>query len=237
RAVNIVVRVIGHRGLGKGPLENTVEGVRKAIDLGVDGIEIDVLGSRDGAVVVFHDFMVDEKTNGKGAVSGLTLEELQRLDLGNGLKIPTLKELIELVQSIAELCVMIEIKSENIEELVLDEIYDGKIVEQVIISSYHYSVLEKIRDLDKIIPTGLIFKQPLVDPFRLARSLGCSILAPQFQLISPNFVKKSRQVGLDIYPWAVNEKEDVEKMIAMGLEVLITDEVQRVQQLLNSLPK
>lgn len=230
-----MVKIIAHRGFGKGPIENTLYAVREALRLGVNGIEIDVQGSSDGEIVVFHDFVVDAKTNGTGAVVELALEELQKLKLSGGLQIPTLRELIELVKGKSDVLVMIEIKPENIEEAVINVIQEANIDNQVVISSYQPSVLRKIQELDAKAQTALIFKSPLADSVQLAGSLGCSMIAPQSQLISQELVKKSRKVGLAVYPWAVNEIEDLQRMMDAGIETIITDEVRKMQQFLHSL--
>jgi glycerophosphoryl diester phosphodiesterase len=234
--VSAMVKLIAHRGSGTGPFENTLFAVRESLGLGVDGIEVDVHASSDGEIVVFHDFIVDEKTHGSGAVVELTLEELKTLELHRGLKIPTLRELIVLVKERPDMLVMIEIKPENIEEAVLNLIHEARIEKQVVISSYQPSVLRRVQKLNPNIRTALIFKTPLTNSIQLAKGLGCSIIAPRFQLVSQELVEMSRQTGLTIYPWAVNSEEELQRMMDFGLEVVITDEVQKMQQFLNALP-
>ncbi|MFX1565238.1 MAG: glycerophosphodiester phosphodiesterase [Promethearchaeota archaeon] len=230
-----MVKIIAHRGLGKGPFENTIYAIREALGLGVDGIEIDVHRSRDGAIVVFHDFIVDEKTNGTGAVENLSLEELQKLELNGQLKIPTLQEVVEVVKAYPEVLVMVEIKPENIEDSVLNVLCEGNIENQIIISSYHTSVLRRIHEEDEKVQTALIFKKPMADALQIASSIGCSSIAPKIHLISQELVCESRQVGLTVCPWAVNTIEDLRRVIDLGLEVIITDEAKNMQQFLHSL--
>ncbi len=232
-SVITLVKIIAHRGYGKGPFENTLEAVRKAIWLGVDGIEIDVHGSSDGEIVVFHDSVVEEKTNGRGAVAELTLEELQELTLTSGYKIPTLKELLTLVATSAELMINIEIKPKNIEGYVLDVIQESALKNSVVISSYKHSVLQEVRARDANIPTLLIFKRPLDAAIKISKQLGCSGLAPRFQLISHAFVKKCHQVGLLVYPWAVNEIEDMQKTLTWNVDGIITDFPEKLWKLVN----
>jgi glycerophosphoryl diester phosphodiesterase len=232
-----VVKVIAHRGFGKGSIENTVDAVRKAIGLGVDGIEVDVQKSKDGKIVVFHDFVVDKRTDGIGAVADLTLKELQALNLVEGHKIPTLEELFEIVSDAPELMVNIEVKPEHIEEAVLGLIHDKGVINQVVILSYHFSVVRRIRELDKNLLTGLIYKHPLDDAVSLAKDLGCSMLVPNFQLISHSFVLKCRQSGVLVFPWPVNTTNDMKRMIAWGVDGIITDKPQQLWKLVNAATK
>jgi glycerophosphoryl diester phosphodiesterase len=89
-------KVIAHRGAAGLHPENTMAAFAAALETGADGLECDVQVSADGRPVVIHDSTVDRTTNGSGAVSGLTLEELRRLDAGGGEKIPTMAELLEM---------------------------------------------------------------------------------------------------------------------------------------------
>ena len=98
----------GHRGAAALEPENTLLSMQKAIDLGVDQIELDVHLTRDQHLVVIHDTTVDRTTDGQGAVADFTLEEIKRLDAGKGERIPTLQEVIDLVRG--KVVLQIELK-------------------------------------------------------------------------------------------------------------------------------
>ncbi|MEM2913929.1 MAG: glycerophosphodiester phosphodiesterase family protein, partial [Candidatus Bathyarchaeia archaeon] len=83
---------VGHRGARAYEPENTLRSFKKAIDLGVDAVELDVRRTKDNELVVIHDAEVDKTTNGKGLVNMLTLREIKQLDTKKGEKIPTLEE-------------------------------------------------------------------------------------------------------------------------------------------------
>ena len=87
--------LISHRGASHYEPENTLRSFRKALEMGSSAIEFDVRKSCDGRLVVIHDSKVDRTTDGKGAVSGKTLDELKSLDAGCGERIPTLEEVFE----------------------------------------------------------------------------------------------------------------------------------------------
>ena len=92
------IYVAAHRGWRNKYPENTIEAFKAALTLDVDQLETDVRATKDGELVLIHDATVDRTTNGKGRVCDLTLAELRELDAGNGNKIPTLIELMELVK-------------------------------------------------------------------------------------------------------------------------------------------
>ncbi|MBH0180135.1 MAG: hypothetical protein HP490_00260 [Nitrospira sp.] len=81
---------IGHRGAAGHAPENTLAAIEKGIDLRVDFVEIDLRRTADGALVVLHDSSVNRTTNGRGRIDRLSLNEVRKLDAGNGERIPTL---------------------------------------------------------------------------------------------------------------------------------------------------
>jgi len=90
---------IGHRGaMGYQP-ENTLISFEKAIQLGVDMIEMDVEKCKTGELIIIHDQKVDRTTNGEGYVADFSFEEIKKLDAGNGEKIPTVQEVLNLVKN------------------------------------------------------------------------------------------------------------------------------------------
>ena len=121
------IYVAAHRGVSETYPENTMEAFRAAVDVGVDQIETDVRITKDGELVLIHDATVDRTTNGVGKVCDLTLAELKSLDAGikkgeqfKGAKIPTLRELLELVKDHPTMTLDIELKeypSEDREEI------------------------------------------------------------------------------------------------------------------------
>lgn len=104
------IYVAAHRGWRSHYPENTMEAFRAALDLGVDQLETDVRITKDGELVLIHDATVDRTTNGTGKVCEMTLAQLRELDAGNGTKIPTLKEFMELVKDHPTITLDLELK-------------------------------------------------------------------------------------------------------------------------------
>src|SRR6266511_3945699 len=106
--------VVGHRGAAGLEPENTLRAFRRGIELGVDYVECDVHLTRDGHLAVIHDETVDRTTDGHGPVAGFSLEELRRLDAGQGERIPTLEEVLATTRGHVRL--LIELKGARTEE-------------------------------------------------------------------------------------------------------------------------
>src|SRR5271154_1852254 len=102
---------IGHRGACGHAPENTLSSMKKALSFGVHGFEFDIQMSKDGEPVVIHDDTVDRTTNGSGLVSGYTLRELQMLAIQGGERIPSLRNVLDVVDKRCRL--FIELKAEN----------------------------------------------------------------------------------------------------------------------------
>ncbi len=116
------MKIIGHRGACGYEPENTISSFKKALELGVDAIELDVYVLGRGELVVIHDDKVDRTTNGKGYVLDYSFEELRKLDAGNGQTIPTLEEVLDLVNM--KTSVNIELKGTGTAKAVASTIYN-----------------------------------------------------------------------------------------------------------------
>ena len=151
--------VVAHRGCRSLYPENTLEGFRKAIKLGVDAIEFDVHPTRDGKLVITHDNTLERCSNGTGMVHDHTLEELKALDFGSwkgeqfrGTQIPTLEEALNLIlaESAPGLQLLVELKENDnrCTEQVLDEIRRRNIQHRTIILSLYANQLKYVHSLE-----------------------------------------------------------------------------------------
>ena len=115
------MKLMGHRGARREFAENTLRSIEIALAAGVGAVEIDVRLSRDGHLIVIHDETLDRTTNGEGAVLDMNIAELRALDAGEGERLPTLDEVLELVRGRAEL--FVELKAADCEEVTLQYQY------------------------------------------------------------------------------------------------------------------
>jgi len=241
-------QVIAHRGASAISPENTIIAFKRAIEIGADAIETDVQMTKDGHLVLIHDEQLGRTTNGTGWVKDLTLEEIKQLDAGSwfsaaygGETIPTLDEFFHLI-SPTSLWVNIEIKDgfilyPGIEEALVEKIKEYHLQERVLISSFnHYSIV-KIKKLAPDFKTAVLYLEGLYQPWDYARNLGATALHPEKNVIFPEVVRAAHQAGMKIYPFTVDEKKEMRRIIAMGADGIMTNVPDRLILLLRELEK
>ena len=187
---------IGHRGAMGYELENTLESINKAIELGVDGIEIDVFKIKSGEIVVFHDEYVDKLTDGSGKIEDYNLKDLKKLKLLNGSRIPLLEDVLDLLDE--KYFLNIELKGLNTAETVECILKDRK---NILISSFNWDELKKTK-LDKAI---LIEGNPLL-ALKVAKEMGAIAINPDYNFLTLEIIDKIHKENLKIYTWVVNDK-------------------------------
>src|SRR2546425_1426579 len=145
--------VISHAACGGHAPETTLAGIRKALDFGADGIEIDVQASSDGVPVLMHDLTVDRTTSGSGSVASMTLEQLRALDAG-GEPVPTLDEVLAL--TIGKALLVIEIKQPGVEEEIAGVVRTREALNDTMVWSFFPQVLEAMRRVEPRLPGALL---------------------------------------------------------------------------------
>ncbi|EKE18662.1 MAG: Glycerophosphoryl diester phosphodiesterase [uncultured bacterium] len=231
---------IGHRGACGYAPENTLSSVQKAIELGVDMIEFDVQICKSGEAIVFHDDSVNKKTNGKGLIKNLTIEQLRVLDVLPGEKIPTLVETLELINKKTK--VNIELKGLGTAQIVADitrEFIQNKNwkEEDFLVSSFHWQELEKFHDNYPEIKTGILAKRRLKGLFKYSQQ-NISEEALKIGAYSVNFplngitkakVEKMHEKGLKVFVYTVNNHIDIKFMEEIGVDGIFSDFPDRIK--------
>jgi len=213
--------IVGHRGACGHAPENTLASFAKAIEMGCQRVEFDVHLSRDGVPVVIHDATVDRTTNGKGSVRSLSLEDLKRLDAGQGDSIPTLMEVMDFCRGKVDL--QIELKGEGCPPAVaglLDQRRDSK---KVVVTSFDLSML---RDFAAILPevaVGLLNKDPKLDMVRVALDGGHRWICPRHDVVSRAWVTQAHEAGLLVYVYHVNDRKGAGEIVPWGVDAIGTD--------------
>jgi glycerophosphoryl diester phosphodiesterase len=236
--------VMGHRGASKVAPENTLQSFRKAIELKADFIEFDVLQSRDGELVVTHDENLSRLTGINRLVKEMTLKELKQLDFGNGEKIPTLSELIEVTKDHIKLnC---EIKVKGIAKKIIDLFRVKNIVDNSIVSSFlHDELLEfqleepnlKLASLEPTLGVTKFdwnIKKKMID-YCIDNNLYA--INPIVMLVDQQFVDYAHENEIKIFPWTVDTKISIKKLINFGVDGIITNDIETVRNLLEKYAK
>ncbi|MBU0493177.1 MAG: glycerophosphodiester phosphodiesterase [Chloroflexi bacterium] len=227
---------IGHRGAGGLAPGNTLAAFQVALDLDIDGVELDVHLCRTGEVVVIHNFTVDATTNGTGRVKDLSLAELQALDAGShfaprfaGERIPTLAQVFDLVGD--RLLVNVELKSfslrtDGLEAEVIRLIREHGLEQLVLVSSFNPFSLWRTRRLAPALELGLLYAHNLPMPLRRAWLAFLShpeALHPDYPMVDEALMDRARARGQEVNTWTVNEPADMRRMIALEVHGIITD--------------
>jgi glycerophosphoryl diester phosphodiesterase len=217
---------IGHRGAKDHVAENTLESFQKALDFGVDGIELDIHRCASGEMVVIHDETVDRTSNGKGFVTGFSLAELKDLKVEKNFKIPTLQEVLDIVNR--KCIVNIELKGKNtapttvaiIEKYIATKQWS---YDDFLVSSFDWNALLEVRSLNTKIPIGVITKTDIEHAYAFAKYNVAHSIHPFFDLLTKENTLQMQQKGFKIFPWTVNETEAIEKMKSFKVNGIITD--------------
>lgn len=216
---------IGHRGAKGYMLENTLSSFQKAIDLNVDGIELDVHLSADNQVMVIHDETIDRTTEEIGKVNNWIASELQKFG------IPTLEEVIELINQ--KCFINIEIKdkkaTERVVYLVEKAIHtQGWNSDLFLISSFDWTVLEIISKLNRSIRLGVLTEESTSEAFEFAKKINAFSIHPFFELISQETVALWQKNGFNVFPWTVNSTEDINFVKSLQVNGIISDFPDRI---------
>lgn len=222
---------VGHRGAKGYISENTLPSIQKALDLNVEGIEIDVHLCASGELVVFHDFTLDRMTNGTGEIGKQTLSQLQSLLVDGKYKIPTLTEVLDLIN--AKCLLNIELKGEKtaLPTVKLLHQYFEKgtwAYNDILISSFQRKELEAVYNFDKKMPLGVLTKASVNASIRFAKTINAVAIHPNFALLSKNNVKEAQDEGFIVNAWTVNDFESIERIKSYGVDAIISDFPDRI---------
>lgn len=226
---------IAHRGFSGIYPENTMLAFQKAVEVKCDGIETDVQLTKDGAAVIFHDEILNRTTNGKGFIEDHTYAELSKLDAGikkgrefSGCKIPSLDEFLDYVKD-KNILINLELKNSiinypDLEQKVINKIYEYKLQNNCVISSFnHYSMVE-CKKIDYKIKTGLLYEGMLYHPEKYIEYVGADALHPNFVAMhSKDVVKCIKEKNIAINVYTVNHENYMIDMINLGVDGIITN--------------
>jgi glycerophosphoryl diester phosphodiesterase len=236
--------VIAHRGDKAYTPENTLSSFNQAAEKGADAVEFDVKLSADGQVIVLHDQTVDRTTNGKGNAAKLPLEMLRELEAGvqfpgqfNGERIPTLDEVFETIGKRIYMNVELTNYSTSNDELVpkvVELVIKHGLQSRVLFSSFLARNLQKTRLLLPKVPRALLTLPGLMGLW--GRTIGWrgdyAALNPFLMDLNTGLVDRVHSAGKRIIVWTVTAEVDINRMISLGVDGIITDDPALVLRLL-----
>jgi glycerophosphoryl diester phosphodiesterase len=232
--------IMGHRGASKIAPENTFKAFKEAIRLKADSVEFDVQETLDGEIVIIHDDNTLRTAGTEGIVNQMTLVELKKLNFGNGEQIPTLLELIELAKD--KISLNCEIKVEGIAKKVIQIFQDADILDSTIASSFLHEELIKIQKIEPqlklatLVPTEAgkfsdwNYKKKLID---YTSENNYYAINPLYKLADKQFIEYAHEKNVKVFPWTVDSGIAMRKLINMGTDGIITNDISRLKEVLN----
>ena len=250
-------RVMAHRGASGDYPENTMPAFGAAVEIGAHYIELDVHCTRDGEVVVVHDDRLSRIASDDRLVREVTMAELEAIDAafnfsrdgvgfpfrGQGIRVPRLAEVL---RSWSELRFVVEFKPSDpaIADATLEVVRRTGMSGRVLFASEHLAPIARARALAPQVPTNLTateilaFMQALSSGARPSVATGDALQIPPehrgLKLATPEVVAAAHQSGLEVHVWTINEQAEMETMLSIGVDGIITDYPTRLLTLLHS---
>lgn len=224
--------IIGHRGASGYEPENTLRSFKRAVDMGAGMIELDVYVCKTGELVVMHDDEVDRMTNGHGHVVDMTFDQLRNLVVEGKEKIPTLQEVIDVVDR--RIPINIELKGSgtvvSVAQLVQQYIAKGWNPDRFIVSSFDHEQVQQFKRLCPTIKTGVLFlwaKMP-ESIVSIAQEYHANFIGLDAKAVTGDLVKTIHDAGLQVYVWTVNDKQTADKMRTYKVDGIFSNYPDRV---------
>lgn len=246
-------RRFGHRGAAGTAPENTLPSFEAALELGAEGFELDVHGTADGEIVVFHDETLERTTDGRGPIREKTLDDLAGLDAGygfstdggrtfpfrdQGIRIPTLRSVLE---SFPDVPVIVEVKQADppIEENLARLLQSMGAGPRVLVFSLDQKILDRYRALREEQATGFgpddvaeFLRRTGSDDWDGYRPPGVAFAVPVrwhgTQIVSGPFVDAAHRTGCEVFVWTINEPREMRDLLDLGVDGLISDYPERL---------
>lgn len=223
--------VIGHRGAMGHKTENTLASVKKALELKVDMIEIDVFKIKSGEIIVFHDDEVNRLTNGTGKVEDYMWQQLRELTLVGNHKIPLLTTVLDTIN--AKVPVNVELKGAGTAKdvnAILEEYINTKNwkLDQFFISSFNWDELIAMRTINSKIAIGVLTEEDPLQALPMAKQLGAVSINADEKDVTKNVVEAIQLQGFKLYTYTVNAPENIVRLKNLFVDGIFTNYPERV---------
>ncbi len=220
----------GHRGARGHEPENTVRSVRRALELGADGVEVDVYFV-DGQLVVIHDDTLERTTNGRGRVAGKSFAHLRSLDAGLGERIPTLAEIFAAVNRRA--VINVELKGPHtaapVAALIAEHVkHRGWSYDDFLVSSFDHGRICEAKQLGPGLRIGALVMKAPRGLAKFAETLGAWSLHADRRCVTPRLVADAHGRGLKVFVFTINRPEEIARMKTLGVDGVFSDFPERV---------
>jgi len=230
-------KILAHRGWSAKYPENTRLAFRKALELGIDGLEFDVQLTADEVPVVIHDQTINRITNGKGEVSKMKYEDLERFRVGAKGKaipiqhIPSLQDVLDDAYTILpDGLYNIELKVYNahwraLVDHVLSVVNQHALKDNVLYSSFHHGALSYLKSCCSNAKIGLLYDDDIVDPWYPAKQLNAYSVHLDYRFTNADMVFNCHQHGVEVAVWTVDRPMSLRRCFKIGTDIVISNKV------------
>ena len=228
--------VIGHKGASAIAPENTLKAFKKAIELKADYLEFDIHHTSDKEIIIHHDEDTLSTTGVLKRIIDTSLEELKKLDVGEGEQIPTLRELIKITKG--KINLQPEIKAPGLAHDLVNILRENNLVETSLVSCFEVVELLQIKEIEPqlklgyLIPKALTKFQPIKQYIKRAVENQFYAIHPYHTAVNKKLIEFSHERGLKINVWTVNEEEIMKRLIDLGVDGIFTDDIALLNKLL-----
>jgi len=226
-ALNTAFLIVGHRGAAGLEPENTLRSFARAIDIGVDAVELDVY-CVDGQLVVIHDDTLERTTNGRGPVMDTSFAALRRLDAGAGEVIPTLEDVIELVAG--RVAINVELKGDGTAAPVARCI-ERQPNAEILVSSFEHAELGRFRRESPNALVAPLFHKPSPQMFDIAAALGAWSINVSGRIATPALLSEIAERGYRSLVYTINDSAIARALRDGGAGGIFTDYPDRMLDL------
>jgi glycerophosphoryl diester phosphodiesterase len=239
-----MVANVAHRGASGNYPENTLIAFQKALEIGVDEIELDLHMTKDDHLIVMHDSTVDRTTNGTGAIAELTLDEIKALDAGRVFgeqfkaeRVPMWEEALDLVQGKVELNVHLKEGGQpggHYERKVAKALSDFKMIEDSILTCSDASV-GNFAEINSRIECRIFRANRTPEEYiRKSVEMGLRTMQPGRDITTPDFVQKAHAAGRIVHVFYADTPEDMRAYIEIGVDGILTNYPERLKAILTA---
>jgi glycerophosphoryl diester phosphodiesterase len=225
--------VIAHRGDSSRALENSLEAFRLALSIPVDMIEFDIRKSRDNFLYVMHDRETGRTANGNIDIEKSMSEDISRLKLKNGESIPTLNDVLELVDG--KVGLNIEIKSEGAGALTASHLVGSGYRGRVLISSFKEEEILGAKGEMPAVPVAGIFDTFIPEEIIAYKAKGYNLVSFNRKTVSMELVARCHLRSLAVYVWTVDDEKEMRKMISWNVDGIYSNKPEMLMSIVGKI--
>ncbi|MHA1824143.1 MAG: glycerophosphodiester phosphodiesterase [Promethearchaeota archaeon] len=220
---------MGHRGASSEVPENTLKAFERAIELNADYIEFDLQKTLDNEIVISHDSDLLRTAGILKSLREMSIEEIKKIDIGEGERIPTLHELIAITKGKIKL--LPEIVAPGIANDVINVLREGSLINSSIVSSFDITELLKVKEIEPGLKIGYLIPRALTRTRMVKRYVQRAIdnefyaIHPYYPIVDKEFVDMAHNSGLKVNVFTVNEEDMMIKLINLGVDGIFTDDI------------